>query len=101
MTYDHVVIAAHSDQALSMLADADQRESAILGAIGYSPNAVYLHRDVRLMPKRRSAWASWNFLRWPREGTVEKPSQAPLPRVLDVMNRAENTRDAGTARTGI
>lgn len=70
-TYDHVVIAAHSDQALSMLADADQRERAILGAIGYSPNAVYLHRDVRLMPKCRSAWASWNFLRWPREGTVE------------------------------
>jgi uncharacterized protein len=70
-TYDHVVIAAHSDQALSMLTDADQRERAILGAIGYAPNAVYLHRDVRLMPKRRSAWASWNFLRWPREGTVE------------------------------
>jgi predicted NAD/FAD-binding protein len=70
-TYDHVVIAAHSDQALSMLADADQRERADLGAIAYAPNAVYLHRDVRLMPKRRSAWASWNFLRWPREGTVE------------------------------
>ena len=68
---NHVVIAAHSDQALSMLADADQRERAILGAIGYSPNAVYLHRDVGLMPKRRSAWASWNFLRWQREGTVE------------------------------
>ena len=51
-----------------MLSDADDRERAILGAIGYSPNTVYLHRDPALMPKRRRAWASWNFLRWPREG---------------------------------
>jgi len=70
-TYDHVLIAAHSDQALAMLPDADDRERAILGAIGYAPNTVYLHRDIRLMPKRRRAWASWNFLRWQREGTTE------------------------------
>src|SRR6202046_2151349 len=70
-TYDHVVIASHSDQALAMLSDADPPERAILGAIGYSPNTVYLHRDIRLMPKRRRAWASWNFLRWQREGTTE------------------------------
>jgi hypothetical protein len=69
-TYDHVVIAAHSDQALAMLSDADDRERAVLGAIGYSPNTVYLHRDPRLMPKRRRVWAAWNFLRWPRQGTV-------------------------------
>ena len=70
-SYDHVVIASHSDQALAMLSDADDRERAVLGAIGYSPNTVYLHRDVRLMPKRQRAWASWNFLRWQREGTAE------------------------------
>jgi uncharacterized protein len=68
-SYDHVVIASHSDQALSMLSDADSGERDILGAIGYSPNTVYLYRDVRLMPRRRHAWASWNFLRWQREGT--------------------------------
>jgi predicted NAD/FAD-binding protein len=65
--YDHVVIASHSDQALAMLSDADERERAILGAIGYSSNTVYLHRDPALMPKRRRAWAAWNFLRWPRQ----------------------------------
>ena len=65
--YDHVVIASHSDQALAMLGDADDRERAILGAIGYSPNTIYLHRDPALMPKRRRAWAAWNFLRWPRQ----------------------------------
>jgi predicted NAD/FAD-binding protein len=65
-SFDHVVIAAHSDQALAMLGDADPHEREILGAIGYAPNVVYLHRDTRLMPKRRRAWASWNFLRWQR-----------------------------------
>jgi predicted NAD/FAD-binding protein len=70
-SYDHVVIAAHSDQALALLPDASNRERAVLGDIGYAPNVVYLHRDARLMPKRRRAWASWNFLRWQREaGTV-------------------------------
>lgn len=65
--YDAVVVASHSDQALALLSDADHRERAILGAIGYAPNTAYLHRDCRLMPKRRDAWASWNFLRWRRE----------------------------------
>lgn len=68
--YDHVVIAAHSDQALNMLSDADDSERSILGAIGYSPNTVYLHRDTRLMPMRKRAWASWNFLRWQRDGAA-------------------------------
>jgi predicted NAD/FAD-binding protein len=65
-----VVVASHSDQALAMLSDASDRERAILGDIRYAPNVVYLHRDVRLMPKRRRAWASWNFLRWRREGAT-------------------------------
>jgi hypothetical protein len=69
-SYDHIVIAAHSDQALAMLSDPSEQERAILGGIRYAPNIVYLHRDIRLMPKRRRAWASWNFLRWQREGTT-------------------------------
>jgi predicted NAD/FAD-binding protein len=74
-SYDHVVIAAHSDQALAMLSDATASEHAILGDIGYAPNLVYLHRDVRLMPKRRRAWASWNFLRWRRQETERETEQ--------------------------
>lgn len=61
--YDQVVIAAHSDQALAMLCDPADAERAVLGGIRYRPNAVYLHRDTRLMPKRRRAWAAWNFIR--------------------------------------
>ncbi|WP_439368050.1 NAD(P)/FAD-dependent oxidoreductase [Bradyrhizobium sp. DASA03120] len=70
-SYDAVVMACHSDQALAALLDADAQEKSILGAIRYSPNAVYLHRDRSLMPKRRQAWASWNFLQWRRQTPVE------------------------------
>ena len=61
--FDDVVIAAHSDQAHTMLGDASREEGAILSAIRYRPNRVVLHRDPRLMPKRRRAWAAWNYLR--------------------------------------
>ena len=67
--YDHVVIAAHSDEALAMLKDASPQERSVLGAIRYAPNVAYLHRDPQLMPRRKRAWASWNFLRWPRIGS--------------------------------
>ena len=69
-TYDHIVIATHSDQALDMLTDADANERSVLGDIRYAPNIVYLHRDPRLMPMRKNAWASWNFLRWKRDGAA-------------------------------
>ncbi len=61
--YDHTVIACHSDQALRILADATPLEKGILGAIAYRPNRVVLHRDASLMPKRKRAWAAWNYLR--------------------------------------
>ena len=59
--FDAVVIAAHSDQALAMLADPTASERAILGAIPYQPNEAVLHTDRRQLPRRRRAWASWNF----------------------------------------
>lgn len=63
--YDHVIIAAHSDEALAMLADPSPREKDILGAIGFRNNEVYLHRDTSFMPRSRRAWASWNVKRDP------------------------------------
>jgi predicted NAD/FAD-binding protein len=59
--FDHVVIATHSDQALRMLADAGERERELLGAIPYQRNDVTLHTDRGLLPRRRRAWASWNY----------------------------------------
>jgi predicted NAD/FAD-binding protein len=61
--FDHIIVAAHSDQALAMLGDASSVEEKILSAIRYRPNRVILHRDPRLMPKRRAAWSAWNYLR--------------------------------------
>jgi uncharacterized protein len=59
--FDEVVIATHSDQALAMLADPGRAEREVLGAIPYQPNEAVLHTDTSLMPRRRAAWASWNF----------------------------------------
>lgn len=60
--YDQVVIAAHADQALAMLGTPSAEERRLLGAFRYSRNRAVLHRDPALMPRRRSAWASWNYL---------------------------------------
>jgi predicted NAD/FAD-binding protein len=59
--FDHVVIAAHSDQALRMLADPTEREREILGAIAYQPNLAVLHTDPSMLPPYRAAWAAWNY----------------------------------------
>jgi predicted NAD/FAD-binding protein len=59
--YDAVMVAAHSDQALAMLAEPTVAERQVLGAMRYQANEAVLHTDASLMPKRRRAWASWNF----------------------------------------
>ncbi|MHC4513104.1 MAG: NAD(P)/FAD-dependent oxidoreductase [Planctomycetota bacterium] len=59
--FDGVVLACHSDQALRMLTDASDAERDVLGAIPYQENEAILHTDGRLLPKRRLAWASWNY----------------------------------------
>ncbi|ACK50965.1 amine oxidase [Methylocella silvestris BL2] len=68
--FDRVVIAAHADDALAMLADPSAEERRLLGAFRYSANAAVLHTDDTLMPKRRKAWASWNYLT-KREGGAD------------------------------
>ncbi|MGB5592047.1 MAG: FAD-dependent oxidoreductase [Gammaproteobacteria bacterium] len=59
--FDRVFIACHSDQALAMLADPSQQEREVLGAISYQKNEAVLHTDAKLMPKRKLAWAAWNY----------------------------------------
>ena len=59
--FDHVFMACHSDQALAMLEDPTPEEREVLGAIGYQHNEAVLHTDARLMPRRRLAWAAWNY----------------------------------------
>lgn len=61
-SFDHVVIAAHADQALAMLAEPSAEEAELLGQWHYSINDTWLHTDTALMPRRGAAWASWNYL---------------------------------------
>lgn len=60
--YDHAVIASHGDEALAMLKDPSTDETRLLSAFTYQQNTAILHRDVSLMPRRKTAWAAWNYL---------------------------------------
>lgn len=60
--FDRVVIGAHADQALRMLADPSAEESRLLGAFSYRRNETVLHADPSLMPRRQGVWSSWNYL---------------------------------------
>lgn len=59
--FDAVVLAVHADDARALLVDADPLEQRLLAAFPYQHNEAVLHRDARLLPRRRAAWASWNY----------------------------------------
>ena len=61
LMFDAVVFATHSDQALGMLKDPREKEKDILSSIPYQKNEVLLHTDSSVLPKRKLAWASWNY----------------------------------------
>ncbi len=61
LMYDHVVLATHSDQALSLLNDASDAERAMLASVSYQPNRAVLHTDARCLPSRQKAWSAWNY----------------------------------------
>jgi hypothetical protein len=81
--FDHVVIATHPDQALALLSDWSADEAALLGAFHYGPNVAVLHTDPALMPRRRGAWSSWNYL---------GGAAAQGPAVTYWMNRLQGLR---------
>ncbi|WP_311945963.1 NAD(P)/FAD-dependent oxidoreductase [Halomonas piscis] len=72
--FDRVVLACHADQALKILgSDATPAEREVLGAMPYQDNEVVLHTDTALLPRRRRAWASWNY-RLDRRGASDAVS---------------------------
>ncbi len=83
-SFDHVILATHSDQALRILRDPSARERELLGAIRYQPNEAVLHTDSSLLPRRRWARSAWNFhlLREPK----------PLSTVTYYMNHLQRLR---------
>ena len=60
-TFDRVVFATHADITLRLLEDSSDVEREVLGAFGYQRNDAILHTDESIMPRRRRAWASWNY----------------------------------------
>ncbi len=85
--FDQVVIATHADQALRLLADADDDERCVLGAFGYRPNEAVLHSDASLMPQRLATWSSWNY-------AAEGPAAAQQLSVTYWMNRLQHINPA-------
>lgn len=87
--FDHVVLATHPDQALAVLGDdATADERAVLGAFAYSRNETWLHHDTSLLPRRRGARASWNYLK----PACADSAQAPVLVSYD-MNRLMRLTD--------
>ena len=62
LDYDHVVLASHADQSLSLLENPSSDERRILGKFKYVANSAILHTDEKLMPKNQLAWSSWNSI---------------------------------------
>jgi predicted NAD/FAD-binding protein len=60
-TYDQVVMAAHGDETLALLKDADTAERSALSSFRYQKNTAVLHRDPSVMPRRKRCWASWVY----------------------------------------
>lgn len=80
-TFDHVILATHGDQALSILgASATEKERDILSCFQTSQNEAVLHSDLTLMPQNRKAWSSWNYL------TLSSPSKANIDQVSLTYN---------------
>lgn len=59
--FDHVVIAAHANDALKMMSNPSKDEIDILSSFPYQDNCVLLHTDINVLPSNNKAWASWNF----------------------------------------
>jgi hypothetical protein len=86
-TFDQVILATHSDQALQILGeDATQQERSALAAIRYRPNLAVLHSDPRLMPSNRRVWSSWNAMAFESEAKIGSAS------VTYWMNRLQSLK---------
>ncbi|WP_404969577.1 NAD(P)/FAD-dependent oxidoreductase [Vibrio campbellii] len=89
--FDDVIFACHSDQAMRMLDDISSTEQEILGDMAYQANEVVLHTDIGLLPKRKAAWAAWNYL---LDGSQEE--QERLPSLTYNMNILQHIQSEHT-----
>jgi uncharacterized protein len=81
--FDRVILAAHADESLRMLSDADADERRILGEFHYQPNLATVHSDVSVMPRARLAWSAWNYR------MSRRPDGSVRPQTVYWMNRLQ------------
>ncbi len=91
-SFEHVVFACHSDQALRMLADPTPTERQVLAEFPYERNVAVLHTDRRVLPRRKRAWASWNYHITDRPSKIEDQSAS----VTYYMNSLQQLRSRHT-----
>ncbi|MCQ8849530.1 FAD-dependent oxidoreductase [Alteromonas stellipolaris] len=85
--FDHVIFACHSDQALAMLDTPTEAQQAVLGAIGFAENDVVMHKDTNQLPKRKLAWASWNYRLKDDAGEEERPASVTYD--MNILQRLD------------
>lgn len=88
--FDEVVLACHSDQALALLEQPTSEEEQLLGDFPYQRNIAYLHMDENLMPKRKAAWSSWNYL---SEGRRDQSQQVSLTYWMNKLQPLKTDRN--------
>ena len=86
--FDEVIFACHSDQALAMLSAPSEAQQTVLSAIPYANNEVVLHTDTSILPKRKLAWASWNYLLKGYSGENRAPTS--LTYNMNILQRIES-----------
>ncbi|OCC10624.1 NAD(P)/FAD-dependent oxidoreductase [Streptomyces sp. PTY087I2] len=78
--FDYVVVGAHADEALAMLDNPTERQTAVLSKVAYNGSSVILHTDPSVVPADRERWEAWNY------GKVEVDGQ-PKTYVAYYMNK--------------
>ena len=86
LDFDCVVLATHADISRQLLINLEPEEDRILRKWSYTKNPVALHTDRQVMPPRRSAWASWNYVRFLKTPT------APVVHLSYYMNRLQRLK---------
>ena len=87
--FDGIVFGCHADEILEMLVDPDPAEQALLGSFKFRPNRAVLHSDRRLMPKRRQAWSSWNYL----TQSADKETNVSITYWMNRLQQLESVSD--------
>ena len=86
--FDEVIIAAHSDQALKLLASPNNIEKEILSSFSWQKNVATLHTDQKIMPLNKRAWASWNYFL-----SSEKQTQACVTYYMNRLQSLKSKKD--------